>query len=395
MLDIPTLRLALSLVSVVVLALFYLAVYRPTRSLFALWWCVALMCSALSPMLLLFNGTSLQAVANPLSSLVSVLGALSVWFATRSLRGLRPKVWIGFLAMGVVLAGAALDSPDTNIWAGNGLLYIVMTILFGLAAASLLVARRERDSTYDVLHDAQIRGALNVATLAASILTVFYGLRAVLFVFVGETSDLFTTLAGTGPTTLVYLVTLVATTFTVASLGYDQQTRVLRRRIAHDDLTGLLSRAAFLEGARRAVDSLDSGVSDAVLVIADLDHFKQINDTRGHAVGDEVLRAFGAALDKAIGPGELCGRLGGEEFGIVLRAGFDADAEERLMRVSQRFSMLARERETPDVTVSYGVTRITKGAEISDLLARADEAMYSAKEQGRDRVVVAQDSNLD
>ncbi|WP_062078766.1 GGDEF domain-containing protein [Demequina globuliformis] len=389
MLDIPTLRLALGLVSVVVLALFYLAVYRPTRSLFAMWWCIALMCSAASPLLLLLNGSNVQAIANPTSSLVSVVGAASVWFATRSLRGLRPKPGVVLVALVLTLVAAVLDSPATNIWAGNGTLYFFMTGLFAAATLELWRAWRERNGSYDALHDGQARVALVVALCASALLVAYYAMRFALLVSVGEDSDVFATLAGTGPTTLVLLVTLVAVTFSVASLGYDEQTRALRKRIAHDELTGLLSRAAFLDGARQMLKDAGDEPSGAVLVIADLDHFKRINDTHGHGVGDQVLTDFGTALDRTMNKGELCGRLGGEEFGIVLSTTDASHIETRLMRVSDRFRRLATEHSIPVVTVSYGVTAMSGNATLSQHLAQADEAMYSAKENGRDCVVIA------
>lgn len=388
MLDVTTLRLALGVVSVVVLGLFYLAVFRPTRSPFAMWWSIALLSTSASSLLFLLNGSVVQGIANPLGSIVSVIGAVSVWFATRRLRGLRPLPVVLWSACGAVGIVALLEDPAHNVWAGNGLLLWVMAVAFCLAAWDLWQAWRARRGVFDSLHDGEARMALLVASLAASLLAVFYVLRWALFAFTGQGSDIFHTLAGTGSTTLVLLVSLVAVTFSVASLGYDEQTQELRRRIARDELTGLLSRAAFLEGAQKILKQGSNQDGGTALVIADLDYFKRINDTYGHATGDGVLEAFGTAVEESVTHGEIAGRLGGEEFGIVLRHGTRAEITERLEAVSERFTLLCDERGVPLSTVSYGATFMRRDLTLSQLLGRADEAMYSAKENGRDQVVV-------
>ncbi|MGV9700804.1 GGDEF domain-containing protein [Streptomyces sp. NPDC003483] len=147
----------------------------------------------------------------------------------------------------------------------------------------------------------------------------------------------------------------------------------------HDPLTGLWTRDAFTRRARRLLRD-----PRAVVVLADVDHFKQINDTHGHAAGDILLTTVASRLAHGTGPGGVVGRLGGDEFAGVLvdRDGTAADRLHTLARV------LARPVDTaPDVhtTVSLGWVRAVDhpGEELSTLLRRADEAMYATKRSGR------------
>lgn len=383
-----TLRITLGIVSFVVLALFWAGVYRPTRSSFAGWWTMSLVWSALGPVLFLMNGTPAQVVANPLGTAMSVLVAFSVWFATRSMRGLPAKVAWMLVTSVVVFVAALLDAPATNIWAGNGLMFAVMTACFGLAAHDMWTAWRRRRATPDRRADQQALVALLVSALAATLLCAFYSLRTVLFFALGPFDDLFVALAGTGPTTIVLQVCLVAVTFTVSALGYDQLTQELRQRVAHDDLTDLLGRTAWIDAARTILEGRVRAGKPVAVVVADMDHFKTINDSQGHATGDAVLRAFAAATHDVLERGEIAGRLGGEEFALVL-IGVDADgARQRMDALSRRLEWLLRTDRLPSTTVSFGVSVVRERDTVDTVVERADAAMYRAKAAGRDRVVV-------
>ncbi|MEV6531692.1 GGDEF domain-containing protein [Streptomyces sp. NPDC051639] len=165
-------------------------------------------------------------------------------------------------------------------------------------------------------------------------------------------------------------------------LGWAVHARWLHGRLTtarRDPLTGLWTRDAFTRRARRLLRD-----PRAVVVLADVDHFKQINDTHGHAAGDVLLATVAARLAHGTGPGGVVGRLGGDEFAAVLidRDGTAADRLHTLARV------LARPVDTaPDIhtTVSLGWVRVVDhlGEDLSTLLRRADEAMYAAKRSGR------------
>jgi diguanylate cyclase (GGDEF)-like protein len=157
-----------------------------------------------------------------------------------------------------------------------------------------------------------------------------------------------------------------------------------------DPLTGIANRRAFLENA--ATLAKGGGSEQTVMLLADLDHFKSINDRFGHAVGDHVLQVFTQNVNAALGPNDLFGRLGGEEFAIVLTGA----GRESGIAIAERIR-LSFEKAASDVdgrpiggTVSIGMAVCDEGAfDVPAMLAQADEALYCAKERGRNRVEVA------
>jgi diguanylate cyclase (GGDEF)-like protein/PAS domain S-box-containing protein len=155
----------------------------------------------------------------------------------------------------------------------------------------------------------------------------------------------------------------------------------------HDPLTGLANRTALLEELQRALSAgRRSGRAVAVLMI-DLDHFKDVNDTLGHAIGDDVLRAVAHRISLAVRAGDLVARLGGDEFVIVMR---DLDDTEEAVRVGRRLVEELRHPLTVagnelTTTASLGVAIATAASEVFDLMREADTALYRAKDEGRDR----------
>ncbi len=161
-----------------------------------------------------------------------------------------------------------------------------------------------------------------------------------------------------------------------------------RRRAAVDDLTGLFGRAHFLREARREISRARRSGKPLSALMIDADHFKRINDDHGHAAGDEVLRALARTLVEVTRETDVVGRLGGEEFAVLLpEAAIEGAciAAERLRRaVAATLIDVAGTRLT--LTVSVGVAEWGDGESTDGLLKRADAAMYLAKGGGRDRV---------
>ncbi|MCF3129848.1 GGDEF domain-containing protein [Streptomyces olivochromogenes] len=142
-----------------------------------------------------------------------------------------------------------------------------------------------------------------------------------------------------------------------------------------DPLTGLWTRDAFTRRARRLLRNRRT-----VVVLADVDRFKQVNDTHGHAAGDALLAATAARLTHGVGPGAVVGRLGGDEFAAVF-VDRDGTVQERLDTLAR---VLARPLDTaPQVRTTVSLGWVCQGDHLSDdlsgLLRRADEAMYAAK----------------
>ena len=168
----------------------------------------------------------------------------------------------------------------------------------------------------------------------------------------------------------------------------------LRRVIARlhaldrDPLTGLLTRAWIDEQLPALMESVAAGGKQLAAVFVDLDHFKSINDTFGHAVGDDVLRQVGRLVSLTVREREASVRYGGEEIVLFLQ---DATVESAAAAADRLRHVIASHDwgtfgENLLVTVSCGVAQWTPGESVRDWLDRADRALYVAKSQGRNRV---------
>ncbi|MCC7365489.1 MAG: GGDEF domain-containing protein [Dehalococcoidia bacterium] len=150
----------------------------------------------------------------------------------------------------------------------------------------------------------------------------------------------------------------------------------------HDGLTGVLTRRAWFEAAYAA--------PPAAVALLDIDHFKRINDTFGHPAGDDVLRQVAGRMAMLAGPGATVGRLGGEEFGILLLEASSAELScDRLVGAFRDAPLVLASGDVLPVTVSIGLVFSSPNAPIDALYAAADSALYEAKRAGRARLVVA------
>ena len=166
----------------------------------------------------------------------------------------------------------------------------------------------------------------------------------------------------------------------------------LVRQATTDALTGLQNRRSFFANAERELARMQRGKTDTgALIMIDLDHFKRINDTYGHGTGDEVLRHLASTLMNTLRRSDHAGRLGGEEFALLLP---DTSEEQGLLLAERlRVSIAETPVTTPtgDIffTASMGLTLLAgTDHDIDTALARADDALYRAKEAGRNRVQV-------
>lgn len=163
----------------------------------------------------------------------------------------------------------------------------------------------------------------------------------------------------------------------------------LRVESVTDPLSGLLNRRGFAESARQSLARTKTIRASTCLVLADLDHFKAVNDAHGHAVGDTVIRAFADLLRVMAGEQAIVGRIGGEEFAVLL-PGCDLPTA-RLFAEGARTALSdgglsGVSSITGRNTASFGVAAHTGEEELELLIKRADEALYQAKRSGRDRV---------
>ena len=164
--------------------------------------------------------------------------------------------------------------------------------------------------------------------------------------------------------------------------------RRLEELAATDVLTGLINRRVFDEELKRETGRAQRYGRPMSLLVLDLDHFKNINDTWGHPMGDQVLCELTSTLRRQLRRCDIAGRIGGEEFGVILPETGDAGAivaAERIRMAVSQHTMLAAH-ATLHLTVSIGAATLTAGiSEPETLLAAADRAMYEAKAAGRNR----------
>ena len=189
----------------------------------------------------------------------------------------------------------------------------------------------------------------------------------------------------------------VLSTFSVLAMGgaliavcVMQRLHDLRQDADHDFLTGLKNRRAFEAAARQYCETRSGDVA-ASLILIDLDHFKQINDDHGHAAGDEVISQFGRFLRTQTRNSDMAGRMGGEEFCLLL-PGTDAQGARQLAtRLRTRLSSHVFDGlpSSCSVTASFGIAELGCDTVFADVYPMADAALYAAKTRGRNRAVCA------
>jgi diguanylate cyclase (GGDEF)-like protein len=378
MLDTGTLRVALALVDLTLLMLFYFITFRRTRSAYSGWWCMALLLFLVGNAAYLLDGTAHQVWANPAGNVLLVTGAACIWAGGRSLRAPALRPWHLAAGPGITAAASVLDHPATNIWAGGPVYLAFMAALIGLASRELFLLERDYSRVHRPL------------AMGAGILSVFYAGRLIAFLTDGPEGHVFTSVFGSGPMTVFSTVTLVVASFTMAELSYEQQTTDLRARATVDGLTGLLNRSAFLDLAENELRRLRRTGTTASVILADLDHFKKINDQFGHPAGDSALQAFARACTGTVRSTDLIGRYGGEEFILLLPGVTPERAREIAADVSIRLQQSGSHVIPRLPTVSYGIAAVDAGpGSLDAAVASADAALYQAKTLGRDRAELA------
>ena len=167
----------------------------------------------------------------------------------------------------------------------------------------------------------------------------------------------------------------------------------LREQASTDALTGLPNRRHFLRRLEEELERVRRQTTrEACVLMLDLDHFKRVNDQYGHAVGDSLLRHFANLLRQELRTADTAGRMGGEEFAVILPGSNRTAAQVFAQRICDRLAAqpLSVGRFQVEATVSIGIAGIaTDDLSADAVLSRADGALYQAKEQGRNRVVLA------
>jgi diguanylate cyclase (GGDEF)-like protein len=172
-----------------------------------------------------------------------------------------------------------------------------------------------------------------------------------------------------------------------ARLGLLRAMHRTNLQAATDPLTGLANRRTLEEAVRELFDKGE----DFALAVADLDHFKLLNDAHGHETGDRALRLFARTMRDALRPHDVVARYGGEEFVLILRGAGIVDAMHALERIRRRLAERLMAGNTPQYTASFGLAHSTHADRFDELFSLADQALLAAKRSGRDRIAIAGD----
>jgi diguanylate cyclase (GGDEF)-like protein len=294
------------------------------------------------------------------------------WFVNRTrLRTMYGPIAVS-VAMGLVLE-LGFQSERLALMAAHA----ASVVILGFTVAMLLRPRVTALRT-----PAHISAALLMALMGVLTLRVLLGLHLV--------NANYTSLIG---------LAHQATTISVTALGFSfvgmfvaESKRRLHDESRIDALTGLRNRRAFEEIALREVQTADHESLPLTLLMIDLDHFKKLNDTWGHALGDRALRAFAGVLMTVTGNSDAVARLGGEEFAVLLpgRSARSALAMAERLRATVENLHLAEGEELVRFTVSVGLSTLRRGELNPEaMMRRADRALYQAKRDGRNRVNMA------
>lgn len=345
------------------------------------WWGAAFLC-AISPALIYAVAAQQPdfVALNPVGNGFVVAGSSLLWVGARSFnkRQTPLAMWLGPVALTIVLP-FVLDHP-LQTWSGFPLLAGWVVVFNTLAAYECLRAPAPRLRNSAVLAGAWALGA------------AFYVLRLAAFLLYGPDDPRFAVPFGSEATTVAVLMLIVVSSFSMVALGKEVSERALQEAASRDGLTGALNRATFTRLAETEMAQGALTGAPVAMLLLDLDHFKRVNDTHGHAIGDAVLVSVAAAMARCIGPRDLFCRYGGEEFAVLLPGANIELAHavaERILRSVRSIAVGTPGgllRPTTSIGIAAGLSRST---DLTTMLREADIALYRAKSGGRNRAMGA------
>lgn len=356
------------------------AVWRINRFVPGLtWWILAHGLGFLACLELLTRGRWPDVVSVALAQgLLLGMGYFIYVGARRHVGDPHPPHWIGALMIGVVTSVAVFFTTVHPDFSSRFLVHsLALGVLFVLTAQAVAKGgAREHPARYLLATASLLHGLFMLG-------------RPWLFTFDLDGPMSLARMTAISPFILLEsAVAFNVMAFCVLLLVAEHSHGELRRLVDRDELTGVHSRRAFLHRLQQLSEGGGQRPALPILVI-DLDLFKRINDTWGHSAGDEALRHFVEVAQRCMRVQDTMGRLGGEEFAVLLPRA----SVEQAQGVAERLRGLLVEhplRLTEDnvrLTASIGVTVLLPGESPELALGRADQAMYQAKSEGRNRVV--------
>lgn len=313
----------------------------------------------------------------PLTNLLILCGGCLEMLAVLLMMGMlgrKVKVYYTVLVIGSVLSYVivALFFNQPNLRIASASFWVMLFVIYPayLLGAGKEATRLQKMMGAMLFFYAAIMVARGVAAVGEPGMTVFSTNLSQVLYYIG----------------LYLLMIMHNTGFFLLS---NERAHVKLKRIAtFDELTGTLSRRAFVEQTELKLDDSAKRQERISFLLLDIDHFKQVNDRFGHDIGDTVLKSFAATIRAELHPGDPFGRLGGEEFAILLSGADELESNDK----AESLRMAVMNSHPFDIsmqyTVSIGVVTIKPQgrADLDKLYKISDKALYEAKQQGRNRV---------
>jgi diguanylate cyclase (GGDEF)-like protein len=376
-LDIATLYLVSLLTTAFAGGIFLYTWRQNPQQRAVLWWGISLLLSS--------AGSFTLALANVLPPLaVHLFGHSAIllsyglfWTAARMFEHREP-LWPAGLAGGLLWFVACALPGFADMVTASGL-YTVVVLAFYIFATAYEIGRGHNEAL--------------VSRPLTTLVLGLYGALLLAYVPVILTMDAHAAAQNNHPLLAGMLLAAYLLWFAILFLLITlvKERGELRHRVASllDPLTGAGNRRYFMQEGAWALEKAHRGNHASALLIADLDHFKSINDTFGHPIGDEVLRLFAKIARAKLDPHQVFGRLGGEEFGILLPGAGEIEARETAERIRRSFMAQALTVDGFPVhaKVSIGICVAPHSVhELTEMVAGADSALYEAKAKGRNRI---------
>ncbi|MDP3895526.1 MAG: GGDEF domain-containing protein [Mesorhizobium sp.] len=374
-LDVTTLMIASAFVSLVSGTLLVVAWLHYRESQAALWWAGANVALAAAIVLVALGSVVAGDAIYFMGMTLLCVSSAFTWAGARAFQRHRimPVHMLAGPALWLAVLGLSLAFSDTRM-----LVPINATITLGYYASAAHGIYFARDEFLRARRPLSVLIAIHAVTLMLAVPASLSG-------------------ALTGPPPpfswfgIIHFESMVFTVGTAIFLVAIMNERAQRRfatAALTDPLTGLLNRRGFLQRAERVLDRARRNSTVVAVIVFDLDGFKQVNDSFGHATGDRVLEIYAEVTRKVLRPADVVGRLGGEEFAALL-PGFDPAAALAMgERVRKAFALAAVDVDGRPVnaTLSGGVASATNPDDIHQMLMAADRGLYLAKDRGRNRI---------
>jgi diguanylate cyclase (GGDEF)-like protein len=379
-LDVQTLSVVTVFVTALLGALLVFAGLQNRSIRAPMWWGSAHIINAVGLGFLTSRGAAPTFVTVDLANALILLGYGLTWTGARVFDGRSIRPWLVLLAPAVWMLLCAIPGFNAAL---NLRVIVVSTTLAVFALMTADEFWRGRDeplmSRWPSIFVLLAYAAVLLARVPAILLSPLFAEQALM-------SSVSFALLAFG--TLLFTVVMA-----FLQLNMTKERTELKHKINSlvDPLSGVANRRAFFDGTAELLQRQHAEAEPLAVMLFDLDHFKQINDRLGHAVGDTVLQTFARAATSTLGSDTLFARIGGEEFAACMRVGDLDEAFAVADRVRRNFAVAAARFGNADLSpsVSGGVTLgCDPEAQVVELLTIVDRALYRAKERGRNRIEV-------